>query len=441
MPSNQRKRKINASPTKTFFIDILVKDVQLIDSILDLIDNAIDSYIENKIRDRREIMVNFSKDSVIIKDNCGGIEKNKIYDRVFRFGLPTESRGKTIGVFGIGMKRAIFKMGNNILIESDDGENYYSVRFDKKWLADENNWELDFVKEEKTKGEKMTKITVTELHPNISQEFTNPKFENILIDRIKDTYSIFIEEKVTIKINDNIVDSYDFNFLYDNKNFVPFHKIYNFDDVEVEIFAGYTPSEPQEKENVYGWWIFCNDRLVLKNNTTEKTGWGGFYDKERRYHYPEDNRFLGIAIFRSENAMSLPWHTTKEDIQEDSRIYRRAQMEMKSITKRFTDVIRLAGRTKDPDTGETVGKALFEGIDYKPRKEIKKEITEVVPIIKGEIAYELKRIPDITYITYAKKKKIVKKVKKKLGNVYMTNKEVGQKTFDYFVKMEEIEND
>jgi len=435
-PSNS-KREIDASPTKSFFIATLVKDIQLIDSILDLIDNSIDSYIENNLEGRRKISINFSENKFEIEDNCGGIKKEDIYDKVFRFGLPKGSKEKTIGVFGIGMKRAIFKIGENILIESDDGKEYYSINIGKTWLTEEKNWKLVFKSEEKTKGKPMTKITITELFENISQELKNPKFENNLRERIKDSYSIFIDGRVDIETNNSPVDSYDFNFLYDEKNkFVPFHKNYKFGEVDVEIYAGYTPSVELNADKIYGWWIFCNDRLVIKNDTTEKTGWGITADDEIKYHYPEDNRFLGLVFFRSDNAISLPWHTTKEDIQEDSRVYRQAQIEMKTVTKRFVDVIRIAGRTKDPDSGETIGKALFEDIASKPRKEIKKDLTEVLPILKGIQVYK-----KYTYVTYVVPKELVKKVKKKLGNAFMSNKEAGEKTFDYYVKMEDVENE
>ena len=41
MITSNEKREINAFPTKSFFIATIVKDIQLIDSILDLIDNSI----------------------------------------------------------------------------------------------------------------------------------------------------------------------------------------------------------------------------------------------------------------------------------------------------------------------------------------------------------------------------------------------------------------
>jgi hypothetical protein len=40
--SNQTSSKIDASPTKDFFISMLVKDIELIRAIIDLVDNSLD---------------------------------------------------------------------------------------------------------------------------------------------------------------------------------------------------------------------------------------------------------------------------------------------------------------------------------------------------------------------------------------------------------------
>lgn len=44
---------VNSSPSKTFFIDMITKDVSVESAILDLIDNAIDSHKKHKKRGRR----------------------------------------------------------------------------------------------------------------------------------------------------------------------------------------------------------------------------------------------------------------------------------------------------------------------------------------------------------------------------------------------------
>jgi len=426
---------IDASPNKNFFIKTLVKDIHLIDAILDLIDNSIDSYIRNKLSDKKTISVTLSKDKFVIEDNCGGMSKESIANRVFRFGLPAKpGEGRTIGVYGIGLKRSIFKMGEEILIESDDNKNYCAIRIGKDWLEDEENWKLKFDIIKSTKGKPFTKITIKQLFQNVAGEMETTTFENELRDRIKQTYSIFIEDRVNIIVNEIPIEPYDFSFLDDGKNFVPFHKIYKFNGVEVEIYAGYNLDEP------YGWFVFCNDRLVIRNDTSTNTGWGGPVGKI--YHYAEDNVFLGLAFFRSDNPLSLPWQTTKENIQFDSPIYRKAQVEMRAITNSLVGVIRLTGRTVDPKTKETIGRAFFEDYPSTPQKDLLKESEEKVPAVKGEKVYErISKYPKVTTIQYTQEIEIVQKAKKKLGDPHMSNKSMGVKTFDYFVDMEEVEDE
>ena len=439
MASIPVKKKISAFPTKGFFITTIVKDIDLIDAIFDLIDNAIDGHIKNNISEKKLISISVSEKEFKIEDNCGGIKKDDVYDHVFRFGKSGDEKFKTIGIYGIGLKRAIFKIGKNILIESDDGVDYYSIRIDEKWLNEEDNWDLNFENEGKTKGELMTRITITDIYPDIAEELNLTTFANKLTDRIKNTYSIFIEERVEISVNGDQVEHYDFEFLDDGEKFAPFHKRYKIDKIDFEIFAGYTPGGRDDWPS--GWYVFCNDRLIIREDISERTGWGsGINDKT--FHYPEDKRFLGLAFFSANDPWLLPWKTTKDDIQVDNRIYRAAQVEMRAVTSRLVDVIRLAGKTTNPITGETVGKALFEDIATKPRSEIIEEQDEKVPAIKGDLIYDsLTSVPESTNIQYSKKTSLVQKVKKQLGDAYISNKKAGEKTFEYYVKMEEIEDE
>lgn len=424
---------INASPAKSFFIRTLTKDIDLPGAILDLIDNSIDSYIENGLTDRRKVVINFSKNQFVISDNCGGIKKTQVYDHTFRFGKLSESRGQTIGTYGIGLKRAILKMGDNITIESDDGTERYSVLIDKKWLDDEFNWNLDFKTQKLPSTNPSTSITITNIFSGISEEFTSTYFQNGLIDRIRGTYSIFIEEFIDIIVNDLKIKSYHFKFLQEKGKFEPFHKKYKDGNVNVEIFAGFTPDN-----ETYGWYVFCNKRLIIQKDTTWSTGWGG--EVGTNYHYSEDNWFLGLVFFSSDNAMFLPWSSSKDRIQLDSKVYKTAQIEMRVVTKRLTNFISSLYSTIDPQTSETIGSSIFRDVLTIEKKAIVIESKDVVPIIKGErISNE--DLPQYTSINYQVKKNLIAKVKKKLGDVYMFNKKVGEKTFNYYCKLEDIKDE
>jgi hypothetical protein len=202
----------------------------------------------------------------------------------------------------------------------------------------------------------------------------NLVFINNLITKIKRTYPILIKKRVNISVNGYLIEPQEFKLLFE-KEFRPLHRKYHIDSVETELYAGFT--NEVTKNDPYGWYVFCNDRLVLDKDVSYRTGW---VVNAPNYHYPEDNNFLGLIFFRSKNPYSLPWKTTKDDVQLDSQLYRQAQVDMRQITQKFVGVIRSAGRAKDQDD-EIIGKSFFKGIIARSVLEIKDEQTEAIPEI------------------------------------------------------------
>ncbi len=165
---------VSFEPKKRLFIDILTKDISIHDCILDLLDNAVDSYTRNEINEKREIQLNFDKNELSVFDNCGGIDKERLKEEVFRFGAKDFLNNvPTIGVYGIGLKRSIFKLGELIVFETDDGKDYCKLEIDvNDWLnkKDEKGkdiWSLELTETSETKltrSEKAyTKIKVKNL--------------------------------------------------------------------------------------------------------------------------------------------------------------------------------------------------------------------------------------------------------------------------------------
>lgn len=80
---------VNSSPSKTFFIDMITKDVSVESAILDLIDNAIDSHKKHKKRGEKskiQITLDLKNDYFSIEDNCGGMTKEDAVNKAFKFG-------------------------------------------------------------------------------------------------------------------------------------------------------------------------------------------------------------------------------------------------------------------------------------------------------------------------------------------------------------------
>src|SRR4051812_10996539 len=108
--------KVNAKPTKDFFISMLVRDIELFPAIADLIDNSLDgarSLRGSSRFDGLRVDVTVEPERFVIHDNCGGISVTTARDYAFRFGRPEGFTpiAHSIGQFGVGMKRALFKLG------------------------------------------------------------------------------------------------------------------------------------------------------------------------------------------------------------------------------------------------------------------------------------------------------------------------------------------
>ena len=331
-------KKADAMPTKDFFVRMITKDISLEDCLLDLVDNCLDGarrtiVAKGNVGNNLESYEGFHTELHIgaeefrIKDNCGGISIDDAIDYAFHFGrrpdAPAE-QGFSIGLYGIGMKRAILKIGRIIEIHSSTNAEAFSCNIDvDSWLM-HNAWEFDMDDAERieTTG---TVIRIQKLHKGIADEFADTHFLNRLARTVARDYSRFIEKGFRILINGENVEGHRYS-VRAGEDFQPFRKSYEDEDgVLVDIRAGMAAPPPDNNEptdraetGYDGWFVYCNDRVVLAANKTDRTVWGdeGF----TRWH-PQYNGFMGTVFFHGDDANRLPWTTTKRDVDESLPLY------------------------------------------------------------------------------------------------------------------------
>jgi hypothetical protein len=99
---------VNGTPTKEFFVEMLTRDIDLTDAILDLLDNCLDGVVRLKgpsvSSDHEAKMsvdysgfhsyITITEDGFTIEDNCGGISKDMVNSKT-RF--PFEHQESRIG--------------------------------------------------------------------------------------------------------------------------------------------------------------------------------------------------------------------------------------------------------------------------------------------------------------------------------------------------------
>ena len=348
-------RKADTTPTKEFFIRMITRDITLKDCILDLLDNCIDganrNVGENKtVQDEalkyteKWAKIQIGKERFSIEDNCGGITLDDAVDYAFHFGrrsdAPDGPEG-AIGLYGIGMKRAIFKMGRSIQVDTSTESEAFKIPIDvDEWLSRPTDWDLD-IDESDIKSEAGTKIVVENLYEPISNDFEDATFVNKLRKSIARDYSFIIQNGFKIEVNGDVVSHYDFALKHGGE-FKAIRYEYEDEDEEVTVsissgMAGSPPNDVEqefkiEKTEYYGWFVLCNDRIVLSADKSNWTIWG--IDDFPNWH-PQYNGFMGIVSFHSKNPQLLPWTTTKRGIDTQSALYRRAIVKMRDATRPY----------------------------------------------------------------------------------------------------------
>lgn len=435
---DMKRDEIDARPTKGLFINILTLDIDLKNCVLDLLDNSIDGYIRKRITERREIKMDISPEKFVIFDNCGGIDYEFLKKQVFRFGVEELSRAHaTLGIYGIGLKRSIFKIGNNFTMETDDGEMYSKVILNVEKWKKSDKWTIPFT----TSGSKLgdgekpyTRIEITNLHEDVKKKFELISFIEALHETISITYSLIIKQKVNIFLGNQNIEPYPLDFTYSDK-YKPSRIRESVDGITVDIICGITPRKTRaEKIDRKGWNIFCNDRLILLDDTTEDTGWSGGAGLPK--FHPIYNEFKGLVFLKSTDPSMLPLTTSKNRFDTDTMTYQRilglmikqARPVVNYLTKKYEDQNR-----KLEEIEEEVEDSVEEDIEIDKKSPV--EQIEVGTSFLAPIRTRPKE--EIVNIQYNKPKKLVNTVKKRLK--VRSAKDAGEKTFNYYVEMEAIE--
>jgi Histidine kinase-, DNA gyrase B-, and HSP90-like ATPase len=345
---------INAAPAKNFFVEMLTRDIELEDAILDLLDNCVDG-IQRTIKDNQSTekpyqnfwaKINFSGEYFQLEDNCGGIPINVAKDYAFRMGRPINASDKdkdvyTIGTYGIGMKRAIFKMGRSSYILSQTVDDSFKVSINSEWLDSDNNWDLPLELTSRSEKQNGTLIHITHLRDGIAQGFSSEQstLMNSLIRKISQHYSHIISKGFSILVNEKEVAIQPLNFFWEGASkminqsedvIAPFLYKAKQDGVDVEVAVGlYRPTASQDEldddkegkrrsSDSAGWTIICNDRVVVYCDKTLLTGWG---EATVPNYHPQFSGISGIVSFHSKDTSKLPLTTTKRGVDASSEIY------------------------------------------------------------------------------------------------------------------------
>lgn len=410
-----RPNSVDASPSKRFFCEMLTRDIELKDAIMDLLDNCIDGAMRTKgdppsdeidgYYNGFESRIFLSQDQFAIEDNCGGIPLPIAERYAFRFGAP-EEQGKefpealpTVGIYGIGMKRAIFKMGAAAEIFSKT-ESYgqFKVTIPVDWCSGDYAWEFPITTfEDGTGAGYGTTIRITDIKPSVAEDFASNVFVENLRTALSQHYSVILQKGFVLLVNDVPVLPKKLELLFSKSDessksqYAPYLYVAKIGKVDVNLVVGFYGRNtfPDEKtiddeakgtgryaSEESGITVICNDRVVLYNNKDHLTGWGE--NGVPRYH----TQFIGIKgmlILRSNDPSLLPTTTSKRGIDLNSLLYFQVKKRMQEGIKHFTDYTN-QWKGRNEEEKELSGKAEVKPIQdfISPRKEELEKRLEII---------------------------------------------------------------
>ncbi len=441
----------SAVPRKRFFLEMFTRDISLEGCILDLIDNAIDGYIRRSgrhivrafldlaaptanISEPARITLTFSEGRFEIEDDCGGIDLDDAVDHVFNFGYPdgqTKQRRPTLGAYGVGLKRAIFKIGDHFEMISQTPSTGFRMSVNiREWAQRDRtfeDWTFPLERRLPSSRHAGTSISVKRLSEDVRLTLRDPTFEQRLVKAIGQTYALFLDHHVLITVNGTRVTPEQIP-VGESKDVTAAHERWTDGGVDVHLLTSLAArGQRQEwRADRAGWYVLCNGRVVVAADHGELTGWGtgalpAFHSKYRG--------FVGVAFFASSDPLALPWTTTKRELNRESPIYQRARSRMSNCARPVIHWLdRMYPSEAPAEAPERQIAAMVEQVNI--RKVAKRASA-------GFRVRPPKEAKDRTIrIQYDALLAEVEAIRKHMRDAALSGQQIGRQTFEYYMQSE-----
>ena len=329
--------KVDATPSKRLFLSIIA-DYDLNRSVCELVDNGLDVWVRagKGTTITIGIVLDKTQQTIVVTDNAGGLAKSELRYIVGPGQTGTTATDETIGIFGVGTKRAVVALSQDIKIKTRYAkQKTFQVDFDDNWLQDDS-WELP-VYEVDAIPASTTIVELQKLRVHITEDAIAQ-----LSEHLSATYAKFLEDpRITISLNGEkllpqFFENWAFPPGYPPQRYVGLLKGDDGRNVQVEAIAGLTrESSPAAGE--YGVYFYCNNRLVARALKTFEVG---FTKGLAGLPHPKVS-LTRVLVFLKGDARSMPWNSSKSDISTKHVVFLALHTWLVQVVKDYASLSRI----------------------------------------------------------------------------------------------------
>lgn len=327
---------LDATPSKRLYLSIIA-DYDLNKAVCELIDNALDIWVKKGRVSKLAVRITLDKNQqrIDVIDDAGGIGEPDLSFVVGPGHTGNVETDQIIGIFGVGTKRAVVALAQEIKIRTREKDDTFLVEFDDAWIQETDDWSLPVYRVSSI-PHGTTHIELLKLRRPIVDET-----ESHLASHLGATYATFLKDnRITILVNNKHVAPITFDNWAYPRGYEP--RLYSGvittqDGKEVRIRAtGGLTMESSPAGGEYGVYFYCNNRLIARALKTFDVGFAtGLSGKPHA-----DISLARVLVSLSGEARLMPWNSSKSDINPSHEVFLSLRNWLLQVVKDYTSLSR-----------------------------------------------------------------------------------------------------
>lgn len=323
---------IDATPNKRIYLSIIA-DYGLTTALCELIDNAYDCWNKPSIGQdlNINILIDLDQQKIIITDNAGGVKEKELGKLISPGASSSDGSDETIGVFGVGSKRAVVALAQLVQVTSRyRREGTFRLEYDDDWLAS-TDWHIPYYKVQEGAASTTT-VSLSNLRFPIRLEDLGQVAEFIAI-----TYAKIVSRgRFNISLNGKRIEPK----FYDDWAYPPEAAPHSFEKpiktasgktVRFRITGGLTLSGGSVGGD-YGVFFYGNNRMICRAVRSAEVG---FITGLAGVPHPRMSLARIIVEFFGPSGQ-LPWNSSKSGINYNHPIFQSVKRDIIEVVKTYT---------------------------------------------------------------------------------------------------------